>query len=96
MNEASSLASHQAISSGAAQRAKSDVAVARLELLDAFAGGLGTLDMEIGQRRARRDGIDADSVYRLLTGERPRHGKHAGFRGVVETHAFAASDGIGR
>src|SRR5207247_3036251 len=43
-----------------------------LERLDVLAGGLGFRDMEVGQRRAGTDCVDAYAVRHFLEGERAR------------------------
>src|SRR5262249_54969714 len=67
-----------------------------LERLDALAGGLGLRDMEIGQRRAGTDRVDAYAVRHFLEGERARHGENAGLGRVVETHALAPGQRVAR
>ena len=93
MNEASSLASQmigQAISSGAAQRAKSDV-VCRSVLSCST-----VLPAACARLIWKLVSVEPGRHVRLFAGERPRHGEHAGLGGVVESHASAASDGVGR
>src|SRR4029077_11902818 len=67
-----------------------------LERLDALARGLGFRDMEVGQRRARTDRVDAYAVRHFLEGERARQGEDAGLSRVVEAHALAAGQRIAR
>ena len=99
MNEASSLASHrigQAISCGVAQRPSSDVVWRSVLSVSTLLPAALAFEMEVGQRRAGTDRVDAYAVRHFLEGERARQGEDAGLGRVVEAHALAAGQRIAR